>query len=154
MCASHITFVGWGEYPAAYGGPSLGRFGLIVQYCLCIKARVCNIVQKHILLYWVKWSFYPESSQYIMYTEKGTKIIGPLWQLQDWESDQSLLSAPPSTDWSVAFMSHPLSPFPVSVKRWYQILELFCTFFCRNTELPEKTFIWLQWQRKCSQCYL
>ena len=48
-----------------------------------IKARVCNAVQKHILLYWVKWSCYPESSQYIMYSEKGTKIIRPLWQLQD-----------------------------------------------------------------------
>ena len=44
---------------------------------ICLKARVCNVVQKHILLYWVKWSCYPESSQYIMYSEKGTKIIKP-----------------------------------------------------------------------------
>ena len=48
-----------------------------------IKARVCNVVQKHILLYWVKWSCYPESSQYMTYSEEGMKIIRPLWQLQD-----------------------------------------------------------------------
>ena len=34
-----------------------------------VKARVCDVVQKHTLLYWVKLSCYPESSQYIMYSE-------------------------------------------------------------------------------------
>ena len=40
-----------------------------------IKARVCYVVQKHILLYWVKSSFYPESSQYSqdMIQKKGRK---------------------------------------------------------------------------------
>ena len=81
-----------------------------------VKARVCNVVQKHILLYWVKWSCYPESSQYIMYSEKGTKIIRPLWQLQDWEkADQSVLFSPNSSDWSDAFMSRPLSLPPPRV---------------------------------------
>ena len=61
---------------------------------LNFKARVCNGVQKHILLYWVKWSCYPESTEYIMYSEKGTETIRPLLQLQDKEkADQSVLFA-------------------------------------------------------------
>ena len=47
-----------------------------------IKYRVCSVLQKYILLNCVKWSCYPESSQYIMFSEKGTKIIRTLWQLQ------------------------------------------------------------------------
>lgn len=43
-----------------------------------IKASVGNPVQIHFLLYWVKWSFYPESSQYIMCSENGMKTIRPL----------------------------------------------------------------------------
>ena len=38
-----------------------------------LKARVCNVAQKHILLYWVKWSCCPESRWYIMYLEKGKR---------------------------------------------------------------------------------
>ena len=45
-----------------------------------VNAIVGNPVQNHFLLYWVKWSFHPESSQYIMYSEKGTKRIRPLCQ--------------------------------------------------------------------------
>ena len=86
--------------------------GSKMSTCL-LKARVCNAVQKHILLYWAKWSCYPQSSQYIMYSEKGTKIIRPLWQLQDWEkADQSMLFGTKIE--KDAFMSHsacaPLCP--------------------------------------------
>ena len=43
-----------------------------------LKAIVGNPVQKHFFLYWVKWSFHPDSSQYIMCLEKGMKKIRPL----------------------------------------------------------------------------
>ena len=87
---------------------------------LRLRWSVITVVQKHILLYWVKWSCYPESSQYIMYSEKGTKIIRHLWQLQDWEkADQSVQSGPKSMDWSDAFMSHPLSLPTLPAHAWH-----------------------------------
>ena len=50
------------------------KVAITIAKRVILKDSVCNVVQKHILLYWVKYN---------MYSEKGTKIIGPLWQLQD-----------------------------------------------------------------------
>lgn len=51
-------------------------------------------------------SFYPESHQHIMYSEKGMKIIRPLWQLQDWQDPgQSMLFALKAKKQSDVFMS-------------------------------------------------
>ena len=81
-----------------------------------IKARVCNVVRKHILLYWVKWSCYPESSQYIMYSEKGTKNnqtsvaaagLKKSWPIRAFR--------PNSMDWSDAFMSPSACSPPLSL---------------------------------------
>ena len=75
---------------------TVNDFAKIIQKIAVLETKVHQIgvnvevnglklgsVQNHILLYWMKWSCYPESSQYIMYSEKGTKIIRPMWQLQD-----------------------------------------------------------------------
>ena len=66
-----------------------------------IKAGVGNVVQKHFLLYWGKWSYHPKSTQYIMCSEKETTIKRALWQLQACNnSDQSLPFGPNGSDWS------------------------------------------------------
>lgn len=48
-----------------------------------IKARIGNSVQKLCLLYWVKWSFYSDSYQYIMCFLIWTKKIRSLYKLQN-----------------------------------------------------------------------
>ena len=57
-----------------------------------------------------------------------------------------------STDWSDAFMSHAAcapSLLRACTRHVSLMPEIFSTLLCRNTELQEKTFIWLQWQKKC-----
>ena len=95
---------------------------ICIIFLYSFKARVCNVVQKHILLYRVKWSCYPESSQYIMYSEKGMKIIGPLWQLVRLRKIWPISAIQPGQhglvrcmDWSDAFMSRPQSLPPPRV---------------------------------------